>query len=720
GVNDELGVLSLNGSGHVIFDGFGEDCLTKPDRCPNGFTLSFWFKYGGLISSILGLNATYHAALDSWLLPLVPKKSRWLPCYRASQDGWTGAIFHQKCDGKSSTLTIIKVQDFVFGGYLSETWGPSKNGSIVDSKAFLFSLNNPRGTAPRKLTLIQSMFGIVNTAATTTPTSLPTFGDSDLVLKDNANTVAQSYSSPGQNYELESGLASVSQDLFTDTKYFIVDEIEVFYNEELTTDQAYILTTGAENPETTGFAIFHNQTLSNGSGDMVVKVSTEAKTWTLKATDKSKDFRPMTVTWHPTQGLKLYENTQLMASGLAVPSSNTNKKTSILLGHSESTSNPHSGQNIQIRALAIWRTVITVKDMNTYNNVACAPLTDDASNSFSWNRTVSGTPTPLTGPNTVISPARWFSSDNYINIASQSCFATVKLNLPSLNVFTACWWFRHDSAVSKYLFAIRSSSGIQLDVGAAATTTWQHFCLKHTFEQKTGCHKQLYLNGRSTSDNSYTSSCQSMAGPPITVLIGLYTTKTFDGLLSNFKLWDRHLSASEISLVSNGCSMIAGNLIVWEVLLSKFEPPVSMARDGLCKREISYIESSYPQKKGQNVRLLTSEYVPVTINCLYFQYNFYGKDIGRLNVYLLKGNSHESLVWSLAGDQGTNEWRSVYIPLNNTEKTKVIFEGIVGDGYLGDLSIGNVALTTTDSCEGGTGKNYIAVTGKKFYKTVQP
>jgi hypothetical protein len=50
GVNDELGVLALNGNGHVVLEGFADDCLTDPARCPNGFTLSFWLKHGGIFS----------------------------------------------------------------------------------------------------------------------------------------------------------------------------------------------------------------------------------------------------------------------------------------------------------------------------------------------------------------------------------------------------------------------------------------------------------------------------------------------------------------------------------------------------------------------------------------------------------------------------------------------------------------------------------------------
>ena len=32
-------------------------------------------------------------------------------------------IFHQRCDGKNNTLTIIKEDGFVFGGFTDIPWG---------------------------------------------------------------------------------------------------------------------------------------------------------------------------------------------------------------------------------------------------------------------------------------------------------------------------------------------------------------------------------------------------------------------------------------------------------------------------------------------------------------------------------------------------------------------------------------------------------------------
>ncbi|KAK6183188.1 hypothetical protein SNE40_010715 [Patella caerulea] len=64
--------------------------------------------------------------------------------YKASRDGMSPAIFHQKCDNKGPTVVIgYNTDGCVFGGYTSVDWKPCTCGTAQtrwDEKAFLFSL----------------------------------------------------------------------------------------------------------------------------------------------------------------------------------------------------------------------------------------------------------------------------------------------------------------------------------------------------------------------------------------------------------------------------------------------------------------------------------------------------------------------------------------------------------------------------------------------------
>jgi len=84
-----------------------------------------------------------------------------------------------------------------------------------------------------------------------------------------------------------------------------------------------------------------------------------------------------------------------------------------------------------------------------------------------------------------------------------------------------------------------------------------------------------------------------------------------------------------------------------------------------------YLESSYPRKRNDTARAITSEYIPVHINCLQFTYCLKGEDIGRLNVYLKSTDQNKLLVWSLAGDQQSC-FQNVYLPVKVLMKSKVI------------------------------------------------
>ena len=74
-------------------------------------------------SVILGKSNKYLTALSIWLQPVAQSKSSsWKRCWRASVDGWAASTFHLRCDGKGPTVTIIKVQQYIFGGYTSTSW----------------------------------------------------------------------------------------------------------------------------------------------------------------------------------------------------------------------------------------------------------------------------------------------------------------------------------------------------------------------------------------------------------------------------------------------------------------------------------------------------------------------------------------------------------------------------------------------------------------------
>lgn len=64
--------------------------------------------------------------------------------YRASENNFSIAKFHQNCDNKSDTLVIAKTEfGRIVGGYTPLKWNSNaaNYGNDVERKTFLFSLS---------------------------------------------------------------------------------------------------------------------------------------------------------------------------------------------------------------------------------------------------------------------------------------------------------------------------------------------------------------------------------------------------------------------------------------------------------------------------------------------------------------------------------------------------------------------------------------------------
>ncbi|RMZ97804.1 MAM and LDL-receptor class A domain-containing 2-like [Brachionus plicatilis] len=108
-----------------------------------------------------------------------------------------------------------------------------------------------------------------------------------------------------------------------------------------------------------------------------------------------------------------------------------------------------------------------------------------------------------------------------------------------------------------------------------------------------------------------------------------------------------------------------------------------------------YIETS-SYNVGEKARLITPTQDFKEGKCLYFWYHAFGKDVGSLNVYnelqTNSSNKPRSLIWSISRDQG-DRWFLARIPTNVQTNFKIIFEGVVGKSYLGDVAIDDVKMS---------------------------
>lgn len=60
------------------------------------------------------------------LIKSVTGRGYWDKCYTASKHAFSAPKFHERCDNRGPTLTIVRVGSHIFGGYTDISW----NGKI--------------------------------------------------------------------------------------------------------------------------------------------------------------------------------------------------------------------------------------------------------------------------------------------------------------------------------------------------------------------------------------------------------------------------------------------------------------------------------------------------------------------------------------------------------------------------------------------------------------
>jgi len=148
-----------------------------------------------------------------------PARTKFVLLYRGSRDGYSAAKFHELCNNKGPTLSMIKsTTGYIFGGYAHTAW--SSSGSYVtDAKAWLFSLTNPTNT-PGKYNSLSDTYSVYHN-----PAMGPTFGGGhNICVGDNCNTSNESYTNSYASYVAP----TKAHTYFTGARNFTVAEIEVF------------------------------------------------------------------------------------------------------------------------------------------------------------------------------------------------------------------------------------------------------------------------------------------------------------------------------------------------------------------------------------------------------------------------------------------------------------------------------------------------------------
>lgn len=116
---------------------------------------------------------------------------------------------------------------------------------------------------------------------------------------------------------------------------------------------------------------------------------------------------------------------------------------------------------------------------------------------------------------------------------------------------------------------------------------------------------------------------------------------------------------------------------------------------GTVQGHYMYIETSGTGRTiGEKAWLVSDIMKPITSGCMKFWYHMYGAGVGKLNLYKQTfGTTSMNLIWSSSGNHG-NVWMMSTVAVSSAQEFNVIFEGVYGGNYTGDIAIDDVSFTT--------------------------
>ncbi|XP_035827620.1 MAM and LDL-receptor class A domain-containing protein 2-like [Aplysia californica] len=106
-----------------------------------------------------------------------------------------------------------------------------------------------------------------------------------------------------------------------------------------------------------------------------------------------------------------------------------------------------------------------------------------------------------------------------------------------------------------------------------------------------------------------------------------------------------------------------------------------------------YTEAS-SRTPGQSAKIETPLLDPTTASCLVFWYSMNGAGMGTLNLLQYEDGTLEQSaqeIWSQSGPQGTR-WHQATVTVSDSLHFRIIFEGIMGSNYTGDIALDDIIL----------------------------
>lgn len=140
--------------------------------------------------------------------------------YSATQHGFSASSFHQHCDNKGGTITVIRTsQGYIFGGFTEHSWESKDALCTKIGASWIFTLCNPYNIVHQYFPDTGNKIGITCNSAYG-----PVFGASDIAVSSDSNYSTSSIKFPNC-YQDTTGRGV---NVFAGSSIFQTNEVEVF------------------------------------------------------------------------------------------------------------------------------------------------------------------------------------------------------------------------------------------------------------------------------------------------------------------------------------------------------------------------------------------------------------------------------------------------------------------------------------------------------------
>ncbi|XP_071506663.1 MAM and LDL-receptor class A domain-containing protein 1-like [Diadema antillarum] len=337
----------------------------------------------------------------------------------------------------------------------------------------------------------------------------------------------------------------------------------------------------------------------------------------------------------------------------------------------------------------------------TYEITIAHPLCDmtqDTTDNFDWLRKTSDDDT-FTDPEPLVDHTYEVTHGHYLYAQTgiQTTGATGRLLLPTLqqNSQSQCLQFFYqiggDNAGNLNMYQYTTSAG------RPSTATWSM-----TEDTESQWIRGLYTI--SPQSDSYMVVFEAVAGTAQKTYFALDDVTVSDGECPFFD-FNCTFESDECNFVQ---TLAPGDNQNWYrgkgSTSSTYTGPSIDHTTGTADGYYMYIEASYMSvghTADMTSPVMAGTYDTNTAACLVFFYHMYGDTIGTLEVYM-RAASETNLgdpVWSMTGNRG-DRWRGAEVDVTIDMDFVVLFRGIRGASYDGDIALDDITVSRGEQCPG--------------------